>query len=142
MSDADLIIDVPKIQSIATWQLHITEAGGAIMAAFESDITSRIRRSGRELAARAYWSNAHHAPRDDFARRTPKDAHPKPSCAPLGGGLAPGRTRAPGLAGRPIGHADRPWDGPRGGGLGGGELDGAGGAQAVGSILPGQRLTR
>ena len=38
--------------------------------------------------------------RDDFARRTPEDAHPTPSRAPLGG-LAPGRTRAPGLAASP-----------------------------------------
>jgi hypothetical protein len=35
---ADLIIDVPKIQSIATWRLHITEAGGAIMAAFKLEV--------------------------------------------------------------------------------------------------------
>src|SRR6202022_2795283 len=35
-----------------------------------------------------------------------------------------------------------PWDGPRSGGLGTGELDGAGGPQAGGGILPGQRLTR
>ena len=32
-----------------------------------------------------------HAPRDDFARRTPEDAHPKPSRAPLGGWRLAGR---------------------------------------------------
>src|SRR5262245_57165469 len=114
-----------------------------VLATRKEHATSPVLMSwiSRKLASRAYWSNTHHARHDDFAWRTPKDTHANPSYASIDG-MAPGRTRVSGLAGRPVGHPNRPWDGPRGGGLGGGELDGAGGPQTGGGILPAQRLTR
>ena len=49
-------------------------------------------------------------PHATISRGATEDAHPTPSGAL--GGRRPGRTRVPGLAGRPIGHPDRRRDGP------------------------------